>query len=141
MQKTVQLMKEVLIGSQSLSVFAPQPSSGDPPPSFFARDAFTNVQHIQFAVKGCLTASLCYIIYNGLDWPGISTAVTTCFLTALSTVGSSRQKQVLRISGALLGGFLIGMVSQVFILPYSDSIAGFTILFSFVTAFASCFIT
>jgi multidrug resistance protein MdtO len=141
MEKTVQLMKEILTGSQPPSVFAPQPSSGDPPPSFFARDALTNVKHIQFALKGCLTASLCYIIYNGLDWPGISTAVTTCFLTALSTVGSSRQKQVLRISGALVGGFLLAMGSQVFILPYLDSIAGFTILFVVVTAFASWFMT
>jgi multidrug resistance protein MdtO len=141
-EKTVRLINEVLIGAQSLSVFAPQPSSGDPTPMlFFVRDAFTNVQHIQFAVKGCLTASLCYILYNGLDWPGISTAVTTCFLTALSTVGSSRQKQVLRISGALVGGFLIAMGSQVFILPYLDSIVGFTILFVGVTAFASWFMT
>ncbi len=141
MQKTVQLIQEVLTGSQSLSVFAPQPSSGDPLPPFFVRDATTNVKHIQFALKGCLTASLCYIIYNGVDWPGISTAVTTCFLTALSTVGSSRQKQVLRISGAMVGGFLLGMGSQVFILPYVDSIAGFTILFVVVTAFASWFMT
>jgi len=137
MEKTVQLMKEVLIGSQSLGVFSPQRSSDDLQPSFFVRDALTNVKHIQFAVKGCLTAGLCYIIYNGVDWPGISTAVTTCFLTALSTVGSSRQKQVLRISGAVVGGFLIGMGSQVFILPYLDSIAGFTIFFVVVTAFAS----
>ena len=84
---------------------------------------------------------MCYIVYNGVDWPGISTAVTTCFLTALSTVGSSRQKQVLRISGAVVGGFLIGMCSQVFILPHLNSIAGFTILFVVVTAFASWFMT
>ena len=141
MEKTVQLMKAALTGAQPLSVFAPQPASGEPPPTFFVRDALTNVAHIQFAVKGCLTASLCYIIYNGLDWPGISTAVTTCFLTALSTVGSSRQKQVLRISGAVVGGFLIAMGSQVFILPYLDSIAGFTILFVIVTTFASWFMT
>jgi multidrug resistance protein MdtO len=141
MEQTVKLMKEVLTGSQSLSVFARPLPSGDPPPSFFVRDAFTNVEHIRFALKGCLTAGLCYIIYNGMDWPGISTAVTTCFLTALSTVGSSRQKQVLRISGAIVGGFLIGMGAQVFILPYLDSIAGFTILFVVVTAFASWFMT
>jgi multidrug resistance protein MdtO len=134
-------MKAALTGAQPLRVFAPQPASGEPPPTFFVRDALTNVAHIQFAVKGCLTASLCYIIYNGLDWPGISTAVTTCFLTALSTVGSSRQKQVLRISGAVVGGFLIAMGSQVFILPYLDSIAGFTILFVIVTTFASWFMT
>jgi len=141
MENTIQLMKDVLTGSQSSRVFASRPSSGDPPPSFIVRDAFTNLKHIQFALKGCLTASLCYIVYNGVDWPGISTAVTTCFLTALSTVGSSRQKQVLRISGAVVGGFLIGMGSQIFILPFLDSIAGFTILFVVVTAFASWFMT
>ncbi len=40
-----------------------------------------------------------------------------------------------------MGGFLIGMGSQIFVLPYLDSIAGFTILFVFVTAFASWFMT
>jgi multidrug resistance protein MdtO len=48
---------------------------------------------------------------------------------------------VLRISGALVGGFLIGMGSQIFILPFLDSIAGFTILFVIVTGFASWFMT
>jgi multidrug resistance protein MdtO len=41
----------------------------------------------------------------------------------------------------VVGGFLIGMGSQIFILPYLDSIAGFTILFVVVTAFASWFMT
>jgi multidrug resistance protein MdtO len=141
MEKTVQLIKEVLVGAQALGAFAPEPSSADASPRFLVRDAFTNVKHLQFALKGCLTAGLCYIIYNGVDWPGISTAVTTCFLTALSTVGSSRQKQVLRISGAVVGGFLIGMGAQVFVLPYVDSIAGFTIFFVVVTAFAAWFMT
>ena len=141
MEKTVALIPEIFTGSQSLSIYAPPPHSSDPSRAFLVRDAFRNIEHIKFAVKGCLTAGLCYVIYNAIDWPGISTAVTTCFLTALSTTGSSRQKQVLRISGALVGGFLIGMGSQVFILPYLDSIAGFTILFIFVTALASWFAT
>ncbi len=140
MEKTVALIPEAT-NSQSLSIYAPRPDSGDPSRAFLVRDAFTNIEHVKFAAKGCLTAALCYIIYNVIDWPGISTAVTTCFLTALSTIGSSRQKQVLRISGALVGGFLIGMGSQLFILPYLDSIAGFTILIIFVTALASWFAT
>ena len=76
----------------------------------------------------------CYIIYNSIDWPGISTAVTTCLLTALSTIGSSRQKQFLRFTGAIVGGFLSAWAAQIFILPYVDSIAGFTVLFVLVTA-------
>jgi multidrug resistance protein MdtO len=64
----------------------------------------------------------------------ISTSVTTCFLTALTTIGASRQKQLLRFAGAFIGGFGIGMGAQVFILPYIDSIAGFTVLFLVVIA-------
>jgi multidrug resistance protein MdtO len=96
---------------------------------------------MQFALKGCLAASLCYVVYNAVAWPGINTAVTTCLLTALSTIGSSRQKQILRFAGALVGGFLLGMGSQVFILPYLDSITGFTALFILVTVLASWFMT
>jgi multidrug resistance protein MdtO len=76
-----------------------------------------------------------------MDWPGISTSVTTCLLTALSTVGSSHQKQILRIGGALVGGFVLGMGSQIFILPYLDSIVGFALLLIAVTAFAAWFMT
>jgi len=80
---------------------------------------------------------LCYVFYVSLDWPGISTSVTTCVFTALSNVGASRQKQVLRIVGALLGGFVFGIGSQIFILPNIDSITGFTVLFAVVTAIAA----
>ncbi len=107
----------------------------------FVRDALSNPDHFKFGLKGCLAASLCYIIYTALAWPGISTAVMTCVLTALTTVGASRQKQVLRISGAIVGGFIIGMGAQVFILPYLDSIGGFTLLFITVTIVAAWFAT
>ena len=42
--------------------------------------------------------------------------------------GASHQKQVLRFGGALIGGGLFGMGAQVFVLPYIDSIAAFTVL-------------
>jgi multidrug resistance protein MdtO len=108
---------------------------------FFATDAFTDTRHAKFALKGCLAAGLCYVVYDAIDWPGISTSVTTCFLTALSSIGSSRQKQVLRFAGAVVGGFIFGMGAQIFILPYTDSIFGFTILVAAVTAFSAWFLT
>src|SRR6185369_5890698 len=111
--------------------------SDSSPVRLFARDALSNSDHIKFGLKGCLAASLCYIIYTSLAWPGISTAVVTCILTALTTVGSSRQKQVLRVTGAIVGGVVVGMGAQVFILPYLDSIAGFTLLFIAVTIVAA----
>jgi len=119
-----------------LSLVDDQPRS-----SLFVPDAFVNPDHLHFAVKGCLAASICYVIYNAIDWPGISTAVTTCLLTALSTIGSSHQKQILRILGAMFGGFVLGMGSQIFILPHLDSIGGFALLFVAVTASSAWFMT
>jgi multidrug resistance protein MdtO len=133
MEQTVAMMAEVVAGSESLSQYAlPLLDEGDPPPSLFVRDALTNPEHIRFALRGCLAASLCYIIYTALDWNGIGTAVVTCILTALTTIGSSRQKEFLRITGALAGG-AVSLVAQVFLLPAFDSIAGFTLLFIVVT--------
>jgi multidrug resistance protein MdtO len=110
-------------------------------PSLLASDAFANPDHLRFTLKGCLAAGICYVIYNAIDWPGISTAVTTCLLTALSTIGSSHQKQMLRILGAMVGGFICGMGSQIFILPHLDSIGGFVLLFVAVTALSAWFMT
>jgi multidrug resistance protein MdtO len=140
MENIVTLIPQAFAGSRSMDEYLPT-SDGIPGPKLLVPDAFTNPEHLKFALKGCLAASLCYVIYNSIAWPGISTAVTTCLLTGLSTVGASRQKGILRFAGALVGGFLFGMGSQVFILPYLDSITGFTVLFILVTAFSSWFMT
>jgi multidrug resistance protein MdtO len=141
MESTVSLIPEVFAGPQSLNLPAPSPLNDEPPPALLLRDALSNVEHLRFALKGCLTAGLCYIVYTAIDWQAISTSVTTCLLTALSTIGSSRQKQILRFAGAVTGGFVMGMGSQVFILTHLDSIGGFTVLFVLVTAVACWFMT
>ena len=103
----------------------------------FVHDAFSNPEHLQYALAGTLAAMLCYILYMGLAWPQLATSVTTCVLTGLSNIGSSRQRQVLRIAGAVLGGFVFGMGSQIFILPRLDTIGGFALLCAAVTAVAA----
>lgn len=138
MEKIVALIPQAFAGS--MDEYLP-PSADSSRLKLFAADALTNPEHLHFALKGCLAASLCYIVYNSIAWPGISTAVTTCLLTGLSTIGASHQKQILRFAGALVGGFLIGMGSQIFILPCLDSIAGFTVLFVLVTGVAAWFLT
>ncbi|MBV8051973.1 MAG: FUSC family protein [Acidobacteriaceae bacterium] len=137
MDRTVSLIPGIFTGSLSLADYTPLPSDDGSIISVFKADALTNPEHIKFGLKGCLAASLCYLIYNGKAWPEISTAVTTCFLTALSTVGSSRQKQILRICGAIAGGLVMGMGAEVFVLPYLDSITGFTLLFVTATIVAA----
>ena len=139
MERTVGLIPQAFSGSRSIREYLP--SAYDPRPALAVPDSLVNPEYLRFALKGSFAASACYVIYNAIAWPGISTAVTTCLLTALTTIGSSRQKQILRIAGAMVGGFLIGMGSQIFVLPYLNSIAGFVVLFIAVTALSSWFMT
>jgi len=136
-ERTVLLIPKAFLGYEALGVFAPAGSEEGSRPAVFAPGALFNPEHLKFGLRGCLAASVCYILYNALFWPEISTSVTTCFLTALTTIGASRQKQALRIGGALLGGLVIGLGAQIFILPSIDSIVGFALLFLSVGSFSA----
>jgi len=142
MERTASLIPRVFAGSESLHTYFPSMlDEVEPADGFFNKDAFENPAHIQFALRGCLAATLCYFTYEILNWRGLATSVTTCVLTALSNLGTSRQKQFLRISGAVAGGLVLGIGSQVFILPYLDTITGFSLLFAAITAVAAWFAT
>jgi multidrug resistance protein MdtO len=141
MENVVSLIPQAFADSQSMNEYMPS-LDGIREARLLSADAFVSTRHAKFALKGCLAASTCYVIYNSIDWQGIGTpAVITCFFTALSTIGSSRQKQFLRLSGFLVGGLVLGMGSQIFVLPYVESIFGFTVLFIVVTGLASWFAT
>jgi multidrug resistance protein MdtO len=137
MESTVALIPKAFSGSGSIDKFVPAPLDEEGRVPLFAADAFSNPAHVQFAFRGTLAAVVCYMTYTLCDWPGLSTSVLTCFITALSTIGSSRQKQVLRLIGTFIGGIIFGMGAQVFVLPYVDSITGFTVLFAVVTAISA----
>jgi multidrug resistance protein MdtO len=146
MENTIALIPQAFAGSQSMDEYHidenQAPSEEVPRSKLFAADAFTNPEHLRFALKGWFAVSACYVIYNAIDWPGMAIPVMlTCFLTAVSTIGTSRQRQVLRFAGFVVGGLAIGMSAQVFILPYIDSIVGFTVFFVVVTALAAWFMT
>jgi multidrug resistance protein MdtO len=137
MERIVALIPQAFSGSMVMGEYLPAPLDEEVPKHFFAPDAFSNPAHIQFAIRGTLASMASYIIYTAIDWPGLSTCMATCIITALSTIGSSRQKQFLRLGGAIIGGIIFGMGAQVFVLPYLDSITGFTCLFVVVTAISS----
>src|SRR5258708_4764577 len=140
MEHTVSLIPQAFAASRSVPDYLSQVDDIQRP-SLLASDAFVNPDHLRFALKGCLAASCCYVIYNALAWPGISTCVTTCLLTALSTIGQSHQKQGLRLAGAIAGGIVLRMGAQIFVLPHIDSIGGFLIVFSIVTSAAAWIMT
>jgi multidrug resistance protein MdtO len=137
MERIVALTPDAFSGSSTVSESVPAPLDEETKSTFFTADAFSNPAHVQFALRGTLASLATYVIYTAIDWPGLSTSIATCIITALSTIGSSRQKQFLRLGGVILGGVIIGFGAQIFVLPYLDSIAGFTLLFMAVTALSS----
>lgn len=137
LEEMFSLIPKVLEGSASLEEFEAFTERVQPQSRIFVRDAFQNPEHLRYALSGCLAGMLCYVTYMVLGWPGLATSVTTCALTALSNIGSSRQRQLLRIAGAVIGGFVFGMGAQIIVLPWLNGITGFTLLFAAVTAFAA----
>ena len=53
----------------------------------FVPGGLRNQDNLAFALKLSSCATICYIFYHAVDWPGISTSVTTVFFTALGSTG------------------------------------------------------
>lgn len=93
-----------------------------PPPQFFLPDAFTNFDHVRFAVRSTIAVLISIVTYKALNWPGIHTCVVTCFVVSLPTIGEMRDKQNLRIIGSLIGCGA-AMLGIIFILQHFTNIA------------------
>jgi multidrug resistance protein MdtO len=107
-----------------------------PPRRLFVADAFSNPAHWQFALKTSMAVMLSYAIYELLDWPGMRTAVVTCFFVALSSLGETVHKLVLRLSGAVIGGLIAGLCI-VFVLPHLTDIGQLCLLIAAVSVGAA----
>jgi multidrug resistance protein MdtO len=101
--------------------------------SEFVAEAVRNPEHIKFAVRGTLSALLCYVFYMSSGWMGLGTlSLLTCTLTARRLTGASRQRQSLRFAGFFLGAGIFGLGTEVFILPQLNTIAEYALLYASV---------
>ena len=99
---------------------------------FFEPDAFDNIAHVRFALKVTGAAMLCYLLYSVLNWPGIHTAMITCFIVSLGTTAESVEKLSLRIGGCLAGAAL-GILVMLRVIPHATDIGSLAILVSIGT--------
>ena len=109
----------------------PVPSTGswrDSLKCLLLPDAFTNYDYFLYALKLGLCATICYVIYNALGWPGISTAFFTVYFTGLSTTGTSNRKILIRIIGSTIGGMILGIGCLVFVYPNLEGVQGFLLV-------------
>ncbi|MFM0094814.1 FUSC family protein [Paraburkholderia nemoris] len=99
-----------------------------PPPTakrggFFLPDAFTNPEHVRYALKTTVAAMFCYLLYSQINWPGIHTCFITVYMVSLGTTAETVEKMTLRIAGCLVGA-LLGIAAIVFVTPVLTSVAG-----------------
>jgi len=91
---------------------------------------------VQFGLKVTLATLAAYVLYTSLDWPGIHTAMITCFIVAQESAGATIHKLTLRIAGALIGAGL-GIASIVLVLPQLETVGGLALLVAAVTLLAA----
>jgi multidrug resistance protein MdtO len=95
---------------------------------FFIPGAIYKKDTVAFALKISLCATLCYIVYNAVAWPGISTAVITVIVTGLSSSGAIKQRLLFRLLGSIIGGLIFGLGAISFLFPHMDSITSLIVL-------------
>jgi multidrug resistance protein MdtO len=129
---------------QALAGFA-EPESGEAAPKpeakaggFLLPDAFTNPEHVQFALKTTGAAMFCYALYTQLDWPSVHTCFITCYIVGLATTAETVQKSTLRVLGALIGA-AAGIAAIVYVVPHLASIGALMALV-FAGALASAWV-
>jgi multidrug resistance protein MdtO len=103
------------------------------PRPWLAPDAFTNPAYFVYALKLSLCATICYVIYNGLKWPGISTAYFTVLFTGLTTTGATNRKLLFRIIGSTIGGLILGIGCLAFVFPNIESVTPFLLVIAAVS--------
>jgi len=91
---------------------------------------------VQFGLKVTLASLAAYVLYTSLDWPGIHTAMITCFIVAQDSAGATIHKLTLRIAGALIGAGL-GIASIVFVLPQLETVGSLALVVAAVTLLAA----
>jgi multidrug resistance protein MdtO len=106
------------------------------PRRLLAADAFSNPEHVRFALKLTLAVMTCYFIENIVNWLSIGTCVPTCFVVALGTVGETLHKATLRIVGALIGAGL-GLGAVLLLMPLMTSLGDLFLLLAPVTLLAA----
>ncbi|MFL9944636.1 FUSC family protein [Paraburkholderia agricolaris] len=107
---------------------AQREASTAPPPAdkrggFFLPDAFSNPDHVRYALKTTVAAMFCYLLYSQINWPGIHTCFITVYMVSLGTTAETVEKMTLRIAGCLVGAVL-GIAAIVFVTPVLTSVAG-----------------
>ena len=99
-----------------------------------------NIEMIQFALKGALAVSICGLLIQAFDWPGLSTSLVTCVIVAQPSFGAGLRKALLRLSGATVGG-VASLLVIVVLMPNLESLPPFLVVMTGLFTVAAWLVT
>jgi hypothetical protein len=121
------------LGGQTTPRNARSSASAELAEPLLVRDAFSNPEYARFALGGCVAGSLCYFLDSGVSWPVImGTCAGTCIVSArpLSPgAGTPTERFLTSLTALFLGGIILGFGSLGLVIPFVDSITGFSLQF------------
>jgi multidrug resistance protein MdtO len=135
LEHTVDQLRQAL-GPQGRTADAEVTPSAGERTRWLVKDAFTNPEHLRYALKGALAVMICYVLQSAVDWPGIRTCIVTCLIVGLGSEGATLQKGSLRIAGALIGAAM-GFAAIMLLIPGMESITSLALLVAAGTAVAA----
>src|SRR5690625_3157899 len=92
-----------------------------------APDIWTNPTYKHHAIKGTAAATICYMLYSIVDWPGIHTAMITCYVASLGSTAETLHKLTLRIVGCLIGAVL-GILTLLIVMVHLNDIGSLLVV-------------
>jgi multidrug resistance protein MdtO len=98
-----------------------------PQPLFTADCTLANGEAVRFAIKAGVAVSICALIIEALDAPGLTTSIISCVVVAQSFFGAGLRKGLLRIAGATAGG-MIALLVVVAIEPNMHTLASLLVV-------------
>lgn len=129
----VTLINDEADTSAPRSVVASAPSrSWQWPPSIDGR-------RLRYGIKVALSVLIALLGWLVLQWPFGASAVLTALVVTQGSLGSSNRKAMLRLAGALVGGFGLAIPSIIFVIPHIETLYAFSVLI-FVVMFLCAYV-
>lgn len=95
---------------------------------FLTPGAMWRPENVFFSLKISLCATICYVLYHAIGWPGISTCVITVMVAGLTHTGAMKQRLAFRLLGTTIGALGLGIGAEVFLFPFMDSITALVVV-------------
>jgi p-hydroxybenzoic acid efflux pump subunit AaeB len=85
-------------------------------------------RRLRYGVKVALAVLIAFLGWLVLQWPFGASAVLTAYVVTQGSTGGSNRKALLRLIGAVVGGFGLAIPSIILVIPHIETLYSFSVL-------------